>query len=38
MVKERIVSLTWLRKHIEQADTNLLREMVKNDGRDSDVS
>ena len=29
MVKERIVSLAWLRKHIEQADTDLLREMVK---------
>ena len=29
MVKERIVSLTWLRKQIEQADTDLLREMVK---------
>ena len=29
MVKERIVSLTWLRKQIEQADTDLLREMLK---------
>jgi transposase-like protein len=29
MVKERIGSLAWLRKRIEQADTDLLREMVK---------
>ena len=29
MVKERVESLTWLRKRIEDADTSLLREMVK---------
>jgi len=29
MVNERIDSLAWLRKRIEQADTDLLREMVK---------
>ena len=29
MVKERIESLSWLRKRVEEADTDLLREMVK---------
>jgi len=29
MVKERVGSLAWLRKRIEQADADLLREMVK---------
>ena len=29
MVKERVGSLVWLRKHIEDADKDLLREMVK---------
>ncbi len=29
MVNDRIVGLAWLRKRIEQADTDLLREMVK---------
>ena len=29
MVEERVGSLTWLRKRIEDADTDLLREMVK---------
>jgi len=29
MVKERIESLAWLRKRVEEADTDLLREMVK---------
>ncbi len=29
MVNERIGSLAWLRKRIEQADTDLLREMVQ---------
>ena len=29
MVKERVGSLAWLRKRLEEADTDLLREMVK---------
>jgi len=29
MVKERVGSLVWLRKRLEEADTDLLREMVK---------
>ena len=29
MAKERIGSLAWLRKRVEEADTDLLREMVK---------
>jgi len=29
MVKNRVGSLSWLRKQIEDADTDLLREMVK---------
>jgi len=29
MVKEWVGSLAWLRKQIEQADTDLLREMLK---------
>ena len=29
MVKEMVGSLAWLRKRIEQADADLLREMVK---------
>ena len=29
MVKDRVGSLSWLRKQIEDADTDLLREMVK---------
>jgi len=29
MVKERVGSLAWLRKRIEQADADLLREVVK---------
>jgi len=29
MVQERIGSLAWLRKRIEQADADLLRKMVK---------
>ena len=29
MVKDRVGSLGWLRKHIEDADKDLLREMVK---------
>ena len=29
MAKERIGSLAWLHKRIEQADVDLLREMVK---------
>jgi transposase-like protein len=29
MVKERIGNLAWLRKRVEEADTDLLREMVK---------
>ena len=29
MVKDRVGSLVWLRKHVEQADKDLLREMVK---------
>jgi hypothetical protein len=29
MVKERVEALSWLRKRIEDADTDLLREMVK---------
>ena len=29
MVQERVGSLAWLRKRIEQADADLLREMVK---------
>jgi putative transposase len=29
MVKERINSLAWLRKRVEEADTDLLREMIK---------
>jgi len=29
MVKERVGSLAWLRKRSEQADADLLREMVK---------
>jgi len=29
MVKERVGTLEWLRKRIEEADTDLLREMVK---------
>jgi len=29
MVKERVGTLAWLRKRLEEADTDLLREMVK---------
>jgi len=29
MVKERIGNLVWLRKRVEEADTDLLREMLK---------
>jgi len=29
MVEERVGSLAWLRKRIENADADLLREMVK---------
>ena len=29
MVKDRIGTLAWLRKRLEEADTDLLREMVK---------
>ena len=29
MVEERIGNLAWLRKRVEEADTDLLREMVK---------
>jgi len=29
MVKEMVGSLAWLRKRIEQADADLLREMVE---------
>ena len=29
MVEERVGTLAWLRKRLEEADTDLLREMVK---------
>ena len=29
MVKERVGTLSWLRKRLEEADSDLLREMVK---------
>jgi len=29
MVKDRVGSSTWLRRQVEEADTDLLREVVK---------